>query len=87
MLVVVAVVLVVLVVALALLLRAPLARALSLWPGQRQQPDVRVWQRLRGYGAGVASPVVAPDGSTRMASLTAGSWPSLRISPATLAGM
>ena len=46
---------------------------------------------LRGtdgrYGAGVASPVMASGGSTRMASRTAGSWPSLRISPATWAGM
>ena len=39
------------------------------------------------YGAGVASPVMASGGSTRMASRTARSWPSLRISPATLAGM
>jgi hypothetical protein len=39
------------------------------------------------YGAGVAAPVMASGGSTRMASRTAGSWPSLRISPATKAGI
>jgi hypothetical protein len=39
------------------------------------------------YGAGVASPVMSSGGSTRMASRTARSCPSLRISPATWAGM
>ena len=50
-------------------------------------PAVALLDARDAYGAGVASPVMASGGSTRMASRTARTWPSLRISPATLAGM
>src|SRR5215210_6485912 len=53
----------------------------------RPGPRRRVLSSRNGYGAGVASPVMSWGGSTRKTSLMARSWPSLRISPATLAGM
>jgi hypothetical protein len=40
-----------------------------------------------GYGVGVAWPVMSSGGTTKKPRATARSWPSLRISPATLPGI